>query len=233
MLTNWACWGGVVFSAFLLATRIMSAGGLRICDCSGAVLVGATLMAFMAPMAGIGYFVIQLFGQRKPGKGQGFARFCTFCGLPVAVVGLNSMVVSGLVCPLCVGVWACFTMIAFATLRSGVRLAPPSSAMRSLGTAAVLLIVGIVIAQNPPPPPRNANCTDENCCRVGCVRSSGGWVSYLTNGYDKYKRPDGPGVVSKPCKLLVFDKPNCTGTRLYEYSEQRQCCDWRIVPGER
>ncbi|GMV37904.1 MAG: hypothetical protein AMXMBFR61_24120 [Fimbriimonadales bacterium] len=233
-LTNWACWGGIVLSLSLLAARIASAGGLRICDCSGAVLVGATLMAFMPPIAGIGYFIIQLLGSWKRGRWQGFSRLSTFCALPVAVAALNSMAVSGLICPLCLGVWVCFGVVAVATLRHGLRLSSPSSAMRSLVATAVLLLVGIGIAQNPPPPPRNTNCTNENCCKVGCFRSSDGWWrAYRVNGYDKYKRADGPGVVSKACPWIAYDNRLCRGEHAFDGSDPAKCCDWRIAPNER
>ncbi|GMV35968.1 MAG: hypothetical protein AMXMBFR61_04760 [Fimbriimonadales bacterium] len=142
-LTNWACWVGVVLSLSLLAARIASAGGLRICDCSGAVLVGATLIAFMPPIAGIGYFVLQLFARGEHGIWQRLGRFCTFCGLPVAVVALNSMAVGGMVCPLCLGVWTCFAVIAVATVRQMSASQCPTVAARSVGAVVLFLAVGL------------------------------------------------------------------------------------------
>ncbi|MEP0766417.1 MAG: hypothetical protein HRF45_07760, partial [Fimbriimonadia bacterium] len=65
---------------------------------------------------------------------------------------------------------------------------------------------------------------------VGCVPVFGGGSrAYLANGYEKYERADGPGVVTKPCEWYTYFKPTCTGERLGPDSEQKRCCDWRIA----
>jgi hypothetical protein len=65
---------------------------------------------------------------------------------------------------------------------------------------------------------------------VGCVPVFGGGSrAYLANGYEKYERADGPGVVTKACPWRDYDRPNCTGTIINQDSVQKRCCDWRIA----
>ncbi|GMV35971.1 MAG: hypothetical protein AMXMBFR61_04790 [Fimbriimonadales bacterium] len=202
---------------------------MRICDCSGAVLVGATLMTFMPPIAGIGYFIIQLLGSWKRGRWQGFSRLSTFCALPVAVVALNSMSVGGMVCPLCLGVWVCFGVVVAATVREIVARAKPLSVVRSLASVVVLLVVGIAVAQGVGAMSEpNPNCDpDGHCCDYGCYPEGplGGSTLRLPNGYDRCYDWNGPGCDWMSCFMRVYEEPDCPGNGWwYGQYYSRKCC---------
>ncbi|GMV37906.1 MAG: hypothetical protein AMXMBFR61_24140 [Fimbriimonadales bacterium] len=38
---------------------------------------------------------------------------------------------------------------------------------------------------------------------------------------------------SRALALVENDNPRCSRERIYEFSETRKCCDWRIAPNER
>ncbi|MEP0765232.1 MAG: hypothetical protein HRF45_01645 [Fimbriimonadia bacterium] len=102
-LTSLACWGGVVLSTAILATRVAEAGGVGICDCAWQTMVGATFAVFLPPIAGAAFFVLQLLNGVNRSRLRRIAGLAVLVGIPVGVVALDAMSRDGALCPLCVG----------------------------------------------------------------------------------------------------------------------------------
>lgn len=199
---------------------------MRICDCAGQTIVGATFAAYLPAIASAAFFVLQLLNGVCRSRLRRISRLAVLAGIPVGVVALDAMSRDGALCPLCVGVWACFSVVAAATVREIVARAQQLSAVRSLASVAVLLVVGIAVAQGVATMSEpNPNCDPEgHCCNYGCKNLQwGGSTLCLPNGFDRCIDQQGPGCVWDSCTTRVYELKDCEGPwDAGQYS--RKCC---------